>query len=181
MKKLSKFQIICLVVCALAFLSTLTAKIIIYNHNTFNNKELTQLKENFSVYCEEAHAKVINYEAYADAVLLERVIEYTHMYDDERWDWGHIYSKYQLPDGSVIYLESVLMEMNETGNLYDDYSPTGPYEIWIDYYNAQKDLATTGTSTYYGGTNDPLELKEVSDGVYAYIKEASVTYYFIMN
>lgn len=143
---------------------------------TFDENELKQLQENISVYCTQAHENIISDDKYCDAVLLETVIEYHDTYDNTNTaDWGHIYSKYRLSDGTVVYLDTPLYDMSRYGEMADAFSPFGPFEEREEYYNAQRDLADCGKSSYYG--TDQLE--EAGDGVYVIEKESSSTYYFI--
>lgn len=170
MKKIR--NLLCAITCFL-----LTAALLTGCAKTFNEKELEQLKENISVYCAEAHDNIISYDQYRDAVLLERVIEYRDIYDNsDMADWGHIYSKYQLPDESVIYFDTPLNGMAGCGEMPGEHLPLEPYGEREEYYNAQRDLAAAGTSSYYG-----WELEKVGSWAYAIADDSSCTYYFIME
>jgi len=170
MKK--KFALLSVITC-----SMLTAALLTGCAKIFDEKELDTLKENISVYCAEAHDTIISYDKYRDAVLLERVIEYRDIYDNsDTADWGHIYSKYQLPDESVIYFDTPLSGMSGCGEMTGDHLPLEPYGEREEYYNAQRDLATAGTSSYYG-----WDLEKAGSWAYVMSDNSSCTYYFIMD
>ena len=145
---------------------------------TFNEKEMEQLKENISVYCTEAHENIVSHDEYRDAVLLERVIEYRDIYDNSNaTDWCRIYSKYQQPDGSVLYFETPLNDMTGYGEMSDNHFPLVPFSEREEYYNAQRDLATAGKSSHYPS----WELEQVGNDAYAMANDTSCVYYFMME
>lgn len=144
----------------------------------FDENELKKLRENISVYCTQAHENIISDDRYCDAVLLETVIEYHDTYDNtDAADWGHIYSKYRLSDGTVIYLDTPLYDMSGYGEMADAFSPRGPLEEREEYYNTQRDLAD-GKKSSSSGTD---QLEEAADGIYVIEKETSSTYYFFAH
>lgn len=144
---------------------------------TFSEKELKELKENATTHSQELHKYITFKKGYEDAVLLETVCEYTDFYDDSASeDWLCLYSKYQLQDGSIVYFNTVLADMQGVGELPDYPVFFQPFEESEYNYTYNKSLAETGKVEV-----GDRKLKSVGEDVYAQEGSKGTTYYFIIK
>lgn len=145
----------------------------------FDKDEIKQLIENCTIHSGEVHKCITGKEEYKEAVLLETVFQYTDVYDNsEGPDWAHVYSKYQMQDGSVIYFATIITDMKGIGKLSDNPIWLHPIEEQEYNYTYNRNLAVNGEDE-----SGDLELEGVGHDVYAYEAPdgSGCHYYFIVK
>ena len=147
---------------------------------TFSKSELKQLKENAATHSGEVHKRItFGEEAFQNAVLLETIFCYTDVYDNTKGpDYAHVYSKYQMEDGAVIYFDTYISDMKGIGELCDKPIFLTPFEEQESDYTKYENLAKTGKSE-----SNELTLKKVGENVYAHERasESVCNYYFVVE